>query len=191
GAGGEVGTGKGAEGGGRVVSADPGNLIDLGYCFQPSDGMRLDDLPFAVDGQLVSASGFRDRLTEAAGCDPALDLYWTRRHTDWTDRLDAVGLDPELFRYQRAMNAGEGEAADACTFATDEVFVEFLLRAVLSDEEPRELADVVARYADSLARRGELMLERDFVDGAIARLVPLSTEQVAAAAARERAERAH
>ena len=25
----------------------------------------------------------------------------------------AIGLDPELFRYQRAMNAGEGEAAAA------------------------------------------------------------------------------
>jgi len=178
-------TGKVSEWRGRVVSADPANLIDLWYCFKPSDGMRLDDLPFAVDGQLVSASGFRDRLAEAA-----FDLYWTRRHADWTDRLDAIGLDPELFRYQRAMNAGEGEAADAFAFTTDEVFVEFLLRAVMSDEEPRELADVVARYADSLARRGALMLERDFVDGAIARLVPLSIEHAAAFAARERAERA-
>jgi hypothetical protein len=184
-------TGKVSEWRGRVVSADPANLIDLWYCFHPSDGMSLDDLPFAMDGHLVSASGFRDRLTEAAAADPALDLYWTRRHTDWTDRLDLAGLDPELFRYQRAMNAGEGEAADAFAFTTDEVFVEFLLRAVMSDEEPRELADVVARYADSLARRHELILERDFVDGAIARLVPLSTEHRAAADARERAERAH
>ncbi len=37
------------------------------------------------------------------------------------------------------MNAGEGEAADAFTFKTDEAFVEWLLTAIIPDEEPRSL----------------------------------------------------
>jgi hypothetical protein len=184
-------TGKVSEWRGRVVSADPANLVDLWYCFRPSEHTHLDGLPFASDGKLVSAAGFRDRLVDAATVNPGLDLYWTRRHNDWTERLEAVGLDTELFRYQRAMNAGEGEAADAFAFTTDEVFVEFLLRAVLSDEEPKELADVVATYADNLARRGELMLERDFVDGAITLLTPLAREHAATGTAQHRAAEAY
>lgn len=117
-------------------------------------------------------SGFHDQLDKVHGGEPELELFWTRRHHEWTSRLDGLGLDTELFRYQRAMNAGEGEAADAFAFSTDEAFVEFLLRAVLSEEEPKDLAEVVATYAHNLAQRGDLLSERDFVAGALDLLTP-------------------
>src|SRR5690606_24845248 len=156
-------TGKASEWRGHVASSDPANLIDSWYCFRPGAEVGLDTLPLTEDGRLLTMSGFHDRMTSLHAQIPELQLFWTRRHHEWTERLDRLGLDTELFRYQRAMNAGEGEAADAFAFNTDEAFVEFLLRAVITEEEPKDLADVVATYADNLAQRGELMTERDFV----------------------------
>ena len=76
------------------------------------------------------------------------------------------------------------------TFSTDEAFVEFLLRAVMSEEEPKDLAEVVATYAHNLAQRGDLLSERDFVAGALDLLGPLAAEEGVAAASRKLAEAA-
>jgi hypothetical protein len=177
-------TGKVSEWRGHVVSADSENLVDSWFCFRPTASLGLETLPLTEGGRLLTMSGFHDRLGKVHAAEPELDLFWTRRHHEWTSRLDSVGLDTELFRYQRAMNAGEGEAADAFAFGTDEAFAEFLLRAVLSEDEPRDLAEVVATYAHNLAQRGELLAERDFVAGALELLVPLSAEESLAAASR-------
>lgn len=175
-------TGKVSEWRGHVGSPDPANLLDSWYCFRPGPALELETLPLTEDGRLLTMTAYRDRLGELAQADPRLDLFWTRRQGEWTERLDALGIDPELFRYQRAMNAGEGEAADAFSFATDEAFVEFLLRAVLPEDGASELAEVLANYADSLAQRGELALEREFVEGALELLDPLAREQSLATA---------
>lgn len=183
-------TGKVSEWRGHVASSDPANLVDSWYCFRPGAEVGLESLPLTADGKLLTMSGFHDRMTALHGDVPELQLFWTRRHHEWTERLDQLGLDTELFRYQRAMNAGEGEAADAFAFNTDEAFVEFLLRAVISEDEPKDLADVLATYADNLAQRGELMTERDFVAGALDALTPLIDEEKLAAAARKLADAA-
>ena len=83
------------------------------------------------------------------------------------------------------MNAGEGEAADAFTFKTDEAFVDWLLTAIIPDEEPQTFGEVATGYAAQLASRAELIAERDFVQGALGCLGPLaraSGEKAAAAA---------
>ncbi|SFQ50681.1 hypothetical protein SAMN05421810_108158 [Amycolatopsis arida] len=178
-------TGKVSEWRGHVVSPDPQNLVDSWYCFRPSAALHLESLPLTEDGRLLTMSAFHERLDAAHAAEPELELFRTRRHHEWTERLDLLGLDTELFRYQRAMNAGEGEAADAFSFTTDGAFVEFLLRAVLSEDEPKELAEVVATYADNLARRGDLVCERDFVAGALDLLRPLAQEESLAAASRK------
>ncbi|WP_414937682.1 hypothetical protein [Amycolatopsis sp. cmx-11-51] len=183
-------TGKVSEWRGHVVSADSENLVDSWYCFRPTPSLDLDTLPLTSDGRLLTMSGFHDLLDKVHGGEPELELFWTRRHHEWTSRLDGLGLDTELFRYQRAMNAGEGEAADAFAFSTDEAFVEFLLRAVLSEEEPKDLAEVVATYAHNLAQRGDLVSERDFVAGALDLLTPLADEEGVAAASRKLADAA-
>ncbi|WP_199433137.1 hypothetical protein [Qaidamihabitans albus] len=178
-------TGKVSEWRGHVSSSDPANLVDSWYCFRPGTSLGLDSLPLTADGRLLTMSGFHERLSAAHGEVPELELFWTRRHHEWTERLDLLGLDTELFRYQRAMNAGEGEAADAFAFNTDGAFAEFLLKAVLSEEEPKDLAEVVATYAGNLAQRGELMVERDFVAGSLDLLGPLAEEEELAAASRK------
>ncbi|MEV8610079.1 hypothetical protein AB0383_19500 [Amycolatopsis sp. NPDC051373] len=183
-------TGKVSEWRGHVTSADSENLVDSWYAFRPTQELGLDSLPLTEDGRLLTMSGFHDRIAAAAMAEPELELSWTRRHHKWTGRLDSLGLDTELFRYQRAMNAGEGEAADAFQFSTDEAFVEFLLRAVLSEDEPKDLAEVVSTYAHNLAQRGDLLAEKDFVEGALELLGPLAEEEGVAAASRRIAESA-
>ena len=91
----------------------------------------------------------------------------------WTEHLQRLRLDPALFGYQRRMNAGEGEAADAFTFKTDEAFVDWLLTAILPPEEPAGLGELVGEYGAQLASRGELRTERTFVEGALNHLGPL------------------
>lgn len=183
-------TGKVSEWRGHVVSNDPANLVDSWYCFRPSVSLRLDTLPLTSDGRLLTMSAFKEALDGHHHAEPELDLFWTRRHHEWTERLGQVGLDTELFRYQRAMNAGEGEAADAFAFQTDDAFVEFLLRAVVDEQGPADLAEVVRTYADNLGQRGELMLERDFIAGALDLLDPLAEEESLTAASRGLADRA-
>lgn len=167
-------TGKVSEWQGHVVSADPRRFTERWYSFRPTPAFGLSDLPFTQDGRLVSLSGFRDRMAEQQRANPLLQFVWEKGRGDWTGHLEGLRLDPELFAYQRKMNPGEGEAADAFTFKTDEAFVDWLLTAIIPDEEPESLGEVVTGYARKLATRGELMAERDFVEGALERLGPLA-----------------
>ncbi|MCK2239249.1 MULTISPECIES: hypothetical protein [unclassified Crossiella] len=176
-------TGKVSEWRGHVQSADPGKLVDCWYSFRPTGSCTLDELPVTRDGRPMTLAGFRDQLHEAQRAEPELQLTWTTVHRDWTEHLTDLELDPELFRYQRTMNAGEGEAADAFTFKTDEAFVDRLLTAVTPEEDPKGLAEVVDGYAETLARRNEIIAERDFVAGALDLLGPLAAQEGDARAA--------
>lgn len=166
-------TGKVSEWQGHVVSADSAKLTERWYTFRPTPRLDLATLPFTQDGRIVSLAGFRDRLYEAHEADPALQVIVEKVQADWTEHLDSLRLDPELFTYQRKMNAGEGEAADAFRFKTNEAFVDWLLTAILPDEDLQDFGDTVTAYAKSLAERGDLMIERDFVAGTLERLGPL------------------
>ncbi|MBV9314039.1 MAG: hypothetical protein JO100_09915, partial [Pseudonocardia sp.] len=179
-------TGKVSEWRGHTVSADPAKLIDAWYSFRPGQTLGLGDLPFTVEQRRVTLGGFKERLDAANRAESTLRLVWATVHREWSQHLIELGLDPELFGYQRAMNAGEGEAAEAFSFPSDEAFVDFLLRAVLDQEEPEELAEVVAGYAAKIAQRSELELEREFVEGTLDRLGPLAAAELEAAAAGER-----
>ncbi|HEY3002246.1 MAG TPA: hypothetical protein VGJ44_07830 [Kribbellaceae bacterium] len=183
-------TGKVSEWRGHVVSTDPAKLVDAWYSFRPTSGLTLDSLPLTDGGRLVTLAGFRERFAEASRDEPQLQGVWETGQADWTDHLANLGIDTELFRYQRAMNAGEGEAADAFTFKTDDAFVDFLLRAVVDEQDPRGLAEVVEGYANKLSQRGALRSERDFVAGALERLVPLAGAEEQAVTARRLATQA-
>lgn len=131
--------------------------------------------------------GFRDALTEAGKAYPHLEVYFEEIHDRWNEHLTELGLDPELFRYQREMNADEGEAAGLFAVKKDSDFTDLLLRAVTDTRDTDGLADLVHGFGNKLGRRAELMAERDFTAGS----VDLLTRIVEAAETRSRLRDVH
>ncbi|MFJ9522263.1 hypothetical protein ACIRPK_28915 [Kitasatospora sp. NPDC101801] len=169
--------GKVSEWRGRQVSSDPRKFAETWYSFRPGDGLTLDALPVAerisltgdqkVRGRRRTMKGFRDALTEAGKTYPGLELVFEDGHDRWNEHLADLGLDPELFRYQREMNADEGEAAGLFAVKHDADFTDLLLRAVTDTRDTDGLADLVHGFAAKLGRRSELTAERDFTAGSV------------------------
>ncbi|MGW7601564.1 MULTISPECIES: hypothetical protein [Streptomyces] len=173
--------GKVSEWRGRQVSNDPRKFAEAWYSFRPGPGMSLDSLPVAESaavrpsvegastarGRRRTMKGFRDALTEAGKAYPHLDVVWVEIHERWNEHLGELGLDPELFRYQREMNADEGEAAGLFAVKNDSDFTDLLLRAVTDTRDTDGLADLVHGFAHKLGRRAELTAERDFTAGSL------------------------
>ncbi|MFJ8627744.1 hypothetical protein ACIRD3_33590 [Kitasatospora sp. NPDC093550] len=189
--------GKVSEWRGRQVSSDPRKFAETWYSFRPGPGLTLDSLPVAervslagdqkARGRRRTMKGFRDALTEAGKAHPYLDLVFEDGHDRWTEHLGELGLDPELFRYQREMNADEGEAAGLFAVKHDSDFTDLLLRAVTDTRDTDGLADLVHGFAAKLGRRAELTAERDFTAGSLDLL-----ERIAeATTARETVREAH
>ncbi|MFF8775042.1 hypothetical protein [Kitasatospora sp. NPDC015120] len=189
--------GKVSEWRGRQVSSDPRKFAETWYSFRPGPGLTLDSLPVAervslagdqkARGRRRTMKGFRDALTEAGKAHPHLDLVFEDGHDRWTEHLGELGLDPELFRYQREMNADEGEAAGLFAVKQDKDFTDLLLRAVTDTRDTDGLADLVHGFAAKLGLRSELTAERDFTAGSLELL-----ERIAeATTARESVREAH
>ncbi|MFH8790309.1 hypothetical protein [Streptomyces roseoverticillatus] len=173
--------GKVSEWRGRQVSNDPRKFAEAWYSFRPGPGLSLDALPVAESTAMRAAAdgssgargrrrtmkGFRDALTEAGKAYPHLDVVWEEIHERWNEHLGELGLDPELFRYQREMNADEGEAAGLFAVKNDSDFTDLLLRAVTDTRDTDGLADLVHGFAHKLGRRAELTAERDFTAGSL------------------------
>ncbi|MGW6061213.1 hypothetical protein [Streptomyces sp. NPDC055189] len=173
--------GKVSEWRGRQVSNDPRKFAEAWYSFRPGPGMSLDSLPVAessavrppvegvsgAQGRRRTMKGFRDALTDAGKAYPHLDVHWEEGHDRWNEHLGELGLDPELFRYQREMNADEGEAAGLFAVKKDSDFTDLLLRAVTDTRDTDGLADLVHGFGNKLGRRSELIAERDFTAGSV------------------------
>ncbi|MEU7022743.1 hypothetical protein ABZ990_19085 [Streptomyces sp. NPDC046203] len=193
--------GKVSEWRGRQVSNDPRKFAEAWYSFRPGPGLSLDNLPVAeatavrppvegasgATGRRRTMKGFRDALTEAGKAYPHLEVAWEEIHDRWNEHLGELGLDPELFRYQREMNADEGEAAGLFAVKKDSDFTDLLLRAVTDTRDTDGLADLVSGFGNKLGRRAELTAERDFTAGS----VDLLTRIVEAAETRARARDIH
>ncbi|GHF84157.1 hypothetical protein [Streptomyces griseosporeus] len=193
--------GKVSEWRGRQVSNDPRKFAEAWYSFRPGPGLTLDNLPVAestavrppvegqsgAQGRRRTMKGFRDAITEAGKAYPHLEVHWEEIHERWTEHLGELGLDPELFRYQREMNADEGEAAGLFAVKKDSDFTDLLLRAVTDTRDTDGLADLVSGFGNKLGRRAELIAERDFTAGS----VDLLGRIVEAADARARARDVH
>ncbi|WP_267245369.1 hypothetical protein [Streptomyces sp. PR69] len=193
--------GKVSEWRGRQVSNDPRKFAEAWYSFRPGPGLSLDNLPVAestavrppvegasgAQGRRRTMKGFKDALTEAGKAYPHLEVYWEEIHDRWKEHLGDLGLDPELFRYQREMNADEGEAAGLFAVKKDSDFTDLLLRAVTDTRDTDGLADLVGNFGNKLGRRAELTAERDFTAGS----VELLGRIVEAAAIRTRTREIH
>ncbi|MEU1182809.1 hypothetical protein ABZ464_35255 [Streptomyces sp. NPDC005820] len=193
--------GKVSEWRGRQVSNDPRKFAEAFYSFRPGPGLSLDNLPVAestavrppvegasgAQGRRRTMKGFRDALTESGKAYPHLEVHWEEIHDRWVEHLTELGLDPELFRYQREMNADEGEAAGLFAVKKDSDFTDLLLRAVTDTRDTDGLADLVSGFGNKLGRRAELIAERDFTAGS----VDLLGRIVEAAEGRSRARDIH
>ncbi|MCQ9129843.1 hypothetical protein [Streptomyces hilarionis] len=193
--------GKASEWRGRQVSNDPRKFAEAWYSFRPGPGLSLDNLPVAEStavrppvegasgarGRRRTMKGFRDAITEAGKAYPHLEVHWEEIHDRWIEHLGDLGLDPELFRYQREMNADEGEAAGLFAVKKDSDFTDLLLRAVTDTRDTDGLADLVSGFGNKLGRRAELIAERDFTAGS----VDLLGRIVEAAETRSRARDVH
>ncbi|MEV1046626.1 hypothetical protein [Streptomyces sp. NPDC049916] len=171
--------GKVSEWRGRQVSNDPRKFAEAWYSFRPGPGLGLDSLPVAeatavgrpaegvsgARGRRRTMKGFRDALVDAGKFYAHLDVHWEEIHDRWNEHLGDLGLDPELFRYQREMNADEGEAAGLFAVKKDSDFTDLLLRAVTDTRDTDGLADLVSGFGSKLGRRAELTAERDFTAG--------------------------
>ncbi|MEV3874588.1 hypothetical protein [Streptomyces sp. NPDC049906] len=191
--------GKVSEWRGRQVSNDPRKFAEAWYSLRPGPGLSLDNLPVAEStavrppvegasgarGRRRTMKGFRDALTEAGKAYPHLDVHWEETHERWTDHLGELGLDPELFRYQREMNADEGEAAGLFAVKKDSDFTDLLLRAVTDTRDTDGLADLVSGFGNKLGRRAELIAERDFTAGSVDLLGKIVDAAATRSAARE------
>ncbi|MDH6626037.1 hypothetical protein M2271_003853 [Streptomyces sp. LBL] len=173
--------GKVSEWRGRQVSNDPRKFAEAWYSFRPGPGLSLDSLPVAessavrpsvegqsgAQGRRRTMKGFRDAITEAGKVYPHLEVHWEEIHDRWIEHLGDLGLDPELFRYQREMNADEGEAAGLFAVKKDSDFTDLLLRAVTDTRDTDGLADLVSGFGNKLGRRAELIAEREFTAGSV------------------------
>lgn len=155
-------------------SADSDQLIQRWYHFRPTDTQGLPHLPIEEEGRYRPINEFCDRMQQTSAAEPDMEFALFHRMGQWTDRLTQLGLDPVLFEYQRAMNADEGEAANAFSFGNDNAFVNFLLRVVVPPKPPEELAALLNTYADKLSIRSDLEREKEFVEGCLTSLRPLA-----------------
>lgn len=174
---------------GRQRSGTAANLLPLWYAFSPREGeLTLDDLPTTEAGRRRTRTGFREQLTDLAKAHPRLQLVLEDQPGRWQEHLlSATPLDPEAFRYQRTMNADEGDAESLFAgVRDDDGFVRFVIEAVHDADELASFDDLVAGYATQLARRDALVAEAAFATEAARVLSELATSWLALGDARLR-----
>ncbi len=158
---------------GRVVERRAGftgaTLPGFMFTFRPVPGvLDIDTLPWQVGGRRLSLSAFEAEMHRLGREHPEIEFTLTDRHSQWAVRLRDVGLDPQVFRYQRQMNAGEAEAAAAfMQFRTSDDFVDFLLGVVTPVEQLESLEEQIRKFAEKLRRLPAWRREQELVERAL------------------------
>ncbi|GAA3809909.1 hypothetical protein GCM10022226_32880 [Sphaerisporangium flaviroseum] len=172
---------------GQVLSpvAD-GKVERLFYSFNPNGVTTLATLPFAEGRRRLPMNAFHDALKRLDSADKSLHVEVEKRQGEWENHLRRLGLEPDLFAVQQAMNVDEGDAAEAFKTTTGRQFVEWLLSKALDAESFTELGNAFGAYAKNIGRREQLLLDRDFSTATATAAQSLAfqhTQQVAAAKA--------
>jgi hypothetical protein len=156
----------------------PGNtspLREAWYSFHPSTSLDLATLPVADGDRRRRFEGYQDTVEQADRAAPNTQLVWLGDdQRGWRKHLRENGIEPDLFDIQRSMNEDEGDAADAFKFSSSKAFVDWLLRTVTDPEDAASVAVTFEEWATTLADRARMLLERDFLEGAVAGLDPLA-----------------
>jgi hypothetical protein len=172
---------------GQVLAPAADNKVErLFYSLNPNDATTLATLPFAEGRRRLPMNAFHDALKRLDAADKALHVEIDKRQGEWENHLRRLGLEPDLFAVQQAMNIDEGDAAEAFKTTTGRQFVEWLLGKTLDTENFTELGNAFAGYARNIGRREQLLLDRDFSTATAAaaqRLASRRTQQIAAVTA--------
>jgi hypothetical protein len=144
---------------------DRDRLVASYYAFFAVPGVvDATSLPLlGADGQPLRRAAVLAALRElAVDHASAMDLVLPRNQREWTDELQARGIDPELYRRQKEMNHVEGGVEDLFRFASAREFIDFLLDLTVPPDEVTPVADRLAKIADLLSTRPAKVAERDF-----------------------------
>jgi hypothetical protein len=159
----------------RQKSQDVSKLRRRFFSFVVSPILGLDELP--VDGlgpsPVRSYDAFRQWLDTLRQDHPELEPFSEDTPRKWSEHLEKIGLDPELFRYQLKMNAREGSADEAFRFRTTEEFVRFYLDIAFDTGEADQVSANLEGYRGKLERRPGLLAEQGFLLDARGALLPL------------------
>ncbi|NKY31433.1 hypothetical protein [Nocardia gamkensis] len=175
---------------GQALAPGEGPPQRLFYSLSPNDVTSLATLPFAQNGRRLTMTAFHDALTRLNTADKSLALETEKKQGDWERHLRRLGLEPDLFAVQQAMNVDEGDAAEAFKTTSGRQFVEWLLSKAMDAENYTEIGASYTAYAKNIGRREQMLLERDFTRATAAAAHSLATkrmEQITAAAAADTA----
>jgi hypothetical protein len=174
----------------RSRSADGGRLRRLFYAIRTDDPaatpVTLESLPLVVGEngrrRVARLAGIREFLRGLAEL-PGVRVLHTETQREWEEALESYGLDPEVFGYQVQMNRREGAADELFRFASEEEFVDFLLKMAFHDGEASQVQRNLREHRAQVERRPRLVREREVLELLTASLRPL------AALAEEREQR--
>jgi hypothetical protein len=121
-----------------------------------------------------TALAFRQEWLALQKLYPNCHVVATDVQSEWKSILDTAGVDPELFRYQIAMNHREGGADDLFRFESHDKFVDFLLHLVLDGSLAETVRQNLDKHRDDLRRRKHRLIpEQELLSGLTLRLAPL------------------
>lgn len=150
----------------RKAGAPPsGTLPGIFFSFRPLPGvLDIDTLPWRAEGRL-SLAAFEAEMQRLNRQHPEVDLSTVQTQAQWEARLRDLGLDPQVFQYQRQMNSGEGEAASGfMRFKTSDEFVDFVLGVVTPSARLASLEQEIRRFGEKLRRLPEFKLELSLIE---------------------------
>jgi len=165
------------------------------YAFRPqSDALEIESLPFRTDSRhRTPMKEYLAQIRAAGTANPRLEMVITETQESWRQYLEAVQLDPELFRSQLAMNEHEGGAEEFLDFRDGDTFVSFLLRLVTDPASVTGVRTNIDKIAELLIRKPDLERELEFVtgiDGHTPALLAARARLASAKLERESSERA-
>lgn len=141
---------------------------------------QLSSLPVdmkTVTGETVRRTmlSFKQAWHALRDAHPNLQCFTTDNQSEWSAKLQSIGIDPGLFGYQLIMNSREGGADELFRFNNPEDFVDFLLELTVDPSSADNITENLQTFRKQLQRRKhELLPDLTLSDGLVERLAPLS-----------------
>ncbi|MBZ9712470.1 coiled-coil domain-containing protein [Deinococcus multiflagellatus] len=118
--------------------------------------LTLDQLPLRDERQRpLTLHGFKQAWQNLTKAHPSAEGDETHHLHEWQGVLEKVRIDPELFGYQRVMNAREGGAEDLFRFRESDEFVNFFLGLAMKPTHGQAVARNLAGFREGLRERLE------------------------------------